>query len=178
MLCFWTYSFIINFVWPWKSKQRHLGCLFPSDLFFRVFYFSILLLSLNSSNLFSLSQVKSSSCLNPSCLVFEPCLLLFCSSLSLDIKTEASYLIMSSTTLAALHHLCSVNWTYSTGLRAARWCVETVTVKYSTKTKHETSPPNTYTTEMLWAAVVSPLGMHNIIPGIHLTSKKAYFFSD
>lgn len=77
---------LINFVWPWKSKQRHLACLFPSDLFLRVFYFSILQLSLNSANLFSFSQVKRSSCLNPPCLFFEPCLLLLCSSLSLDIN--------------------------------------------------------------------------------------------
>ena len=130
-------------MWPWKSKQRHLGCLFPSDLFFWVFYFSILLLSLNSANLLSLSQVKSSSCLNPSCLFSEPCLLLLYSSLSLDIKIEGSYLNISSTILAALHHLCScqldlLHWF----CRAARWCGERAAVKYSTKHKHKTSLSN------------------------------------
>lgn len=168
---------LINFVWPWKIKQRDLDCLCPSDQFFWVFYVSSLLQSLNSANLLSLSHMKSSSCLNPSCLFCEPCLLLLCSSLSLDIKTEASYLNMSSTILTVLHRLCScqldlLRWSW----RAARWCGERLTIKYSTKHKHKTSLPNTYTTEMLGVALMSALKMHNIIPSIHLTSKKGILF--
>lgn len=112
---------LINFVWPWKSKQKHVGCLVQIDLFFWVYYFSILLLSLNSANLLGLSQVNSISCLNLPCLFGSSCLfscpLLLCSSLSLDIKTEASYLNMFSTKRMLL---CitfeALNQTHSAGL--------------------------------------------------------------
>lgn len=44
----------------------------------------------------------------------------------------------------------AISCTYSTGL--ARWGGEKLTVKYFTKYKHKTAPPNTYTTDMLQVA--------------------------
>lgn len=126
---------LINFVSLGKNKQRNLGCLFPSHLLFRLFYFSI----------FTVSKQRQSTQSFLSEELFMPesilPLLRALSSPAISPLVWASkqrrVSQMCSTTRAALQHLCSCQlhrlyWS----CRATRRCGNRATVNCSTK--HQT----------------------------------------